>query len=165
VAGAKSGGAKRARLLSTILYIVSAVLIVIVVVLYFRDRGDKGPVAPTPASIPGANGLINVVDAFKSQGLSVKVMPNGAHVDELTPPGQGLDIDGKTVFVFVYSSPADLATDTDGVDLTNLDLASAGTPIPASNLNVFTHSNIVAVIVGGDASLDAKIDAGMKALP
>ena len=165
MAGAKSGGSKRARLLSTILYVISAVLIVVVVVLYFQGRGDKTQVPPTPQSIPGQNQLINVVDVLKSQGLSVSVTPHGAHADEFTPPGQGLDVNGKPVFVFVYNSPDERTVDSDGVDLTNITLTAAGTPVPADQLKVYGQSNIIAVLVGGDASLAAKVEAGMKALP
>ena len=164
VSGAKTPGAQRARLLSTILYVVSAVLIVVVIVLYFRDRGDKPQVAPTPASIPGKNELINVIDAFQAQGLTAKVTRGGARVDELTPPGQALDVGGKAVYVFVYTTPDDRVSDSDGVDLTNLTLTALGTPIPPGQLHAVAGSNIIAVLVGGDASLAAKIDAGVKAL-
>jgi hypothetical protein len=165
VAGAKSGGAKRARLLSTILYAVSAILIVVVVVLYFRDRGHDTQEPPTPPSVAGQNQLINVIDAFQKQGLTATAGPGGAHVDELTPPGQHLDVNGKTVYIFVYASPDDRKTDTDGVDFANLTLTASNTPVPPDQLKVSAESNIVAVLVDGDDALAAKIEAGMKALP
>ena len=56
-----------ARTLSTLLYIISAALIVVVIVLYFRGRDQHSDVQPTPPSVPGQNGLINVVklDEFR----------------------------------------------------------------------------------------------------
>jgi hypothetical protein len=165
VAGAKSSKAKRARLLSTMLYAVSVILIVVVAFLYFRDRGHNTQAPPTPPSVAGQNQLINVIDAFQKQGLTAKAGPGGAHVDELTPPGQHLDVNGKTVYIFVYDSPDDRKADTDGVDFSNLTLTSAGAAVPPDQLKASAASNIVAVLVGGDDALAAKIDAGVKALP
>lgn len=166
MAGEKAGGMRGARTLSTILYIVSAALIVVVIVLYFRGRDQPNEAPPTPQSIPGQYGLINVENAFSAQGLKVSAGRVGVTSDALTPPGQMLDVNGSTVYVFVYNSPDDRVSDSDGVDPSSLGLATlTGTPIPDDQLQMFSQSNLIAVLVGGDASLAAKIDAGMKALP
>ena len=166
MAGAPSSKAKRARQLSTMLYVISAVLIVVVFALYFRDRGQKTQTPPTPASIPGQNELINVVDALQVQGLSVKAAPGGASTDAFTPPGQVLSVNDKTVYVFIYASPDDRTIDSDGLDPSTIAITTlAGTAVPAAELTVFSQSNVIAVLVDGDASLAAKIDAGTKALP
>jgi hypothetical protein len=166
VAGEKKGGVRGARTLSTVFYIVSAVLIVVVVVLYFHGRDQKLVVAPTPPSIPGQNQLINVEDAFKAQGLKVTAGKFGANADALTPPGQMLDANGSTVYVFVYASPDDRTADADGVDASSLGISTlSGTAVPSDQLKMYSQSNIIAVLVGGDASLAARIEAGMKALP
>lgn len=166
MAGAPSSKAKRARLLSTILYVISAALIVIVFVLYFRDRGGKTQVPPTPVSIPGQNGLINVVDALQTQGLTVKAAPGGASADAFTPPGQVLTVNDKTVYVFIYATPDDRTIDSDGLDRSTIAITTlAGTPVSAAALKVFSSSNVITVLVDGDAALAARIDAGMKALP
>jgi hypothetical protein len=155
-----------ARTLSTLLYIISAALIVVVIVLYFRGRDQHGDAQPTPPSVPGQNGLINVEDAFTAQGLKVSAGRFGVSSDALTPPGQMLDVNGSTVYVFVYVSPDDRASDADGVDVSSLGLSTlAGTPVPSDQLKLYSHSNIVAVLVGGDAALAAKIEAGVNALP
>lgn len=166
MAGEKPTGARGARTLSTILYVAAAVLVVVVIVLYFRGRDQTTVAPPTPPSVPGQNQLINVEDVFKQQGLTVTAGRGGARADALTPPGQVLDVNGKTVYVFVYPSPAERTSDSDGLDASSLNITTlAGTVVPVDQLKISSQSNIIAVLAGGDASLAAKIDAGMKALP
>ena len=162
----KPSSARGARTLSTVLYVISAVLIVVVIVLYFRNRDHQSNVAPTPPTVPGQNQLINVEDAFKAQGLTVTAGRFGASADALTPPGQMLDVNGSTVYVFVYGSPDERTADSDGVDASSLEITTlTGTAVPADQLKMYSQSNIIAVLVGGDDALAAKIAAGMKALP
>ena len=166
MAGEKAGGMRGARTLSTILYIISAALIIVVIVLYFRGRDQHSDAQPTPPSVPGQYGLINVENALSAQGLKVTAGRDGVTSDALTPPGQMLDVNGSTVYVFVYNSPDERAADSDGVDPSSLSLTTlTGTPIPDGQLKMYSQSNIIAVLVDGDALLAAKVESGLKALP
>lgn len=154
------------NLISYGLFAIAAGLFVVVAVLYMQDRNDTNDEPPTPASVPGRAQLKNVVDALRAQGITTEYSrTGGALADGLTPPGQGLTVDGQPLYIFIYDDVATRQTEVDSlggdVILTN----SSGDPLDETAILSVSGSNVFAVLTGGDDALSAKVDEAITGLP
>ncbi len=156
----------RARtFVSWILFGIAAVLFVVVAFLYIRDRRDEQPL-PTPPHIAGRNEMINVKQALEAKGLTVKFAPGGARSTALSEAGQVLDIGGATAYVFVYATAAERETDSTSLDLAKQPLLDVrGTPVAGGPPKVFSGSNILLLLFGGDDATVAKVESAVRGLP
>lgn len=165
----------RAIVLSNILFALVAVAAIVIGYLYFFDNRffHDGPVAPTPEA--GRNEFISVINALKDQGLE-DVDPGrySATADQLTVPGQVVEIGDLNAFVFVYNGAtpeeAIAAREADAEDL-NGDTVHISARISERSLNadqpvhIFQHSNIVVILVGGDDATVQHVQDAIDSLP
>ncbi|MFT4041490.1 MAG: hypothetical protein QM692_25120 [Thermomicrobiales bacterium] len=149
--------------LSNILAVVAVVFALLAVVLYLRP--NQG-IAPIPTAAPGANELINVVQALKAQDLNA-TQPQGLFVPAgaLSVPGQGLEINGSPAFVFLFPD----AGAAQGAALTGdpaaiVPAALRGTPTPEGERRLTANSNVVLVMIGGDDATWQKVEAAIAGL-
>lgn len=158
----------RGNLPSLILFGLAIVLLIIAVVYYRRDQKESGPL-PAPTALPGRNTSIDVVDALERQGLKVDYQHRTVQSPELTPPGQPLNVDGAVLYVFVYTSgPTAAQKEAARVDQGAILPPDAGTATaatgPPPRPRVFTHSNVIAVLVGGSDALVGKVQKAITDL-
>jgi hypothetical protein len=152
--------------LSLALFGLAALLLIVVAVLYVRDRHTTPGTQVPPTARPGQAELKNVVDALRTQGINVGYSQNGARIPFLSPPGQALTADGSPLYVFIFEDPADLGNQMTDFDPTNPGLVNMrGTPVTGGPPHVVTGSNILAVLIGGSADLAARVDRAIKGLP
>ena len=92
---------------------------------------------------------------------------DGVRSRMLEVPGQPMTVDGARLYVFIYQPDAaaqeevTLDVEPEDIDLEN----NAGDPVEAADLQLFTGSNVAAVLVDGDGALAEKITAALGRLP
>jgi hypothetical protein len=150
-------------LASNLFAVAAVVFAIIAIVLYLRPGGSG--VAPIPTAAPGGNQIINVVEALKAQGLDVQ-QPKGLFIpaNKLDVPGQGLQINGKPAFVFLFkdAAAAQAAANVDPDTLVPEKLA--GTPAPSGERRLAQGSNVVLLLVGGDDATWQKVERAVAGL-
>lgn len=162
-----------ANLLSTLLFIAAIGFAVAAIYLYVSGQEQEaGP--PRALATPGANEAATVLDAFRAQGLSADYQRYNARADQLTPPGQVLEVNGFDVLVFIYTADnqqdalatreAEFATlDPDTITLTRRE---AETPLnDGKPLRVYQHSNVIVILIAGDDATATAIQAAVDSLP
>ena len=163
-----------AHLLSTVLFIAALGFAAAAVYLYFFDDGSSDGPPPPPSAAAGRNEAANVMEGLKAAGLEPEYGRYTATANQLTPPGQAIVVDGYDLFIFIYvdedGSAAIAAREADAADLDpatlSIESRSAERPIGAGEeLHVFSNSNIVGVLVGGDAELVDKVGGVIESLP
>jgi hypothetical protein len=156
--------ARRSNWLSNLFAVAAVVFAILAVVLYTRGPGGIAPV-PTPA--PGANEIVNVVDALRAQGVQIQqpprlFIPRGT----LETPGQGIEIDGNPAFIFLYPNTAAAADDAARADPNAVVPARlSGTPAPGGERRLTQGSNVVVLMIGGSAETWQKVEAAVASLP
>jgi hypothetical protein len=162
----RPGNARRAYA-SWALLGLSVVLFAIVAVLWYRDRESKPTVAPPPASTPGFNQAIHVKEALEAQGLKVAFAPGGGRSEDLSVAGQLFDVNGQSLYVFIYpEGPQQLQDDTVDLDLSAVSVVNTqGTPVAAGDPQVFSGSNVIAVLYGSSSDIANKVKAAIEGLP
>jgi len=158
------------NVLSLALFAVAAVLFIIVGVMYIRDERKGNEPAPTPASIPGKAQLKNVFDALAAQDLDVEYARGaGPRFAALSPPAQGLIVNGQPLYVFIFEDPAlreEATTDLTLDDLIPTALVAGGsTPETSDAPHGIGGSNIYTVLLGGDEKTTTKVDAAIQGIP
>lgn len=136
--------------------------------LYFQEREADDEVE-IPIAAPGKNELIHVVSALEAEGLAVEPLTGAEGVRSriLEQAGQPLTVDGVRLYVFIYQPDAAAQEEAtldvlpEDIDLEN----NAGDPVAAADLQLFTGSNVAAVLVDGDDRLAEKISAALGRLP
>jgi hypothetical protein len=121
----------------------------------------------SPASVPRHAELKNVHDALVNAGLDVEYGRLLARVDELTSVvGQQLIVEGKSAFVFIFTSPEVRQTETEGLSVDDIELLDPlGNPVTADALTMFQGSNVVVILVGGGESLAETIESAISEIP
>lgn len=159
--------AKRGRnTLSNVFALVAVIFAVIAIVLYVRNPGAGSGVAPIPTAAPGSNQIVNVTEALKAQGLTVD-QPPGMFVPKraLSVPGQGVEIAGNPAFIFLYPDTEEARADV--ADIAPDDVVPeqiAGQPAPAGERRITQGSNVVVLMIGGDAETWRKVEAAVASL-
>lgn len=166
---------KRAIALSNALFILMVVAAAVVAYLYFIDDRffNEGPEAPPCEA--GRNELVCVVHALKAQEFNhVDFGRYTVTANQLTQPGQVIQINDMTGFLFVYpAATADegiAAREADGADVDPATLEitarTAERPIgDGDTVHVVQHSNVIFVLVGGTDDDAAKVQAALESLP
>lgn len=153
--------------ISWALFAVSAALFVIVALLWYQDRENQNAL-PTPPSRPGRNEAINVLNALREQDLKADFdRTGGGRAQVLSVAGQAIKIGDAELYVFIYPQ----GVESRELDIEDLDFAeisvvdTAGTPVADGTPNVFTGSNVVAVLYGGSSDTATKVKQAIEGLP
>jgi hypothetical protein len=166
--------AKRRRnrnLGSTLIFAALAVVLVAIAVVYTRDDDDPEATAPPPNN-PGRNELINVQQALAAQDLDVGIGQGTVSARDagITPPGQILTIGDATVYVFIFESVEQREATSANLDPATIVITSpsgqprAGPGTEQPTIRVAQHSNVIAVLAGGDEDLATRFDAAIASL-
>lgn len=165
----------RAILVSNVLFALTLVAALVVVYLYFFDDRffTEGPDAPACES--GPNELACVVEALKLQDFDrVEYGRYTASADQLTPPGQVIEINDHNGFVFVYvaatDEEAEAMREAEGANLDpdSLVITSRTSERPLNegeDVYVVQHRNFIFVLVGGSESENNKVQEAIESLP
>ncbi|MCA9834046.1 MAG: hypothetical protein KC435_08880 [Thermomicrobiales bacterium] len=166
---------KKAVLLSNVLFALMLVAAGVVAYLYFFDNRffNEGPEAPACES--GQNELICVLNALKDQDFD-RVEPGRytASANQLTQPGQVIEIDKLNAFLFVYPAAtgdaaiAEREADAADLDAATLEITSRVAENPLTDgeeVHVFQQSNVILILVGGTDEEVQMVQAAMETLP
>jgi hypothetical protein len=154
---------RRGNLVSNLFAVAAVAFAVLAVILYAR-----GPsfVPSVPTAVPGGNQLANVTDALEAQGLRVE-QPQGLFIARgaLEAPGQGVEIDGMPGFIFLYPDAAAAAADAADADPDQVvPERLAGEPAPEGERRMTQGSNVIVLLVGGDAETWQKVETAVASL-
>jgi hypothetical protein len=164
-----------AQILSTLLFIAAMVFAGAALYIWYIDEEspDSAPAAPT--ATPGLNTLADVLAAFKDAGLDGDYGRSPATVksNQMSPPGQHLIIEDQSVYVFIFpSGDAQSAAAAREEAARSLDPATMTLTTPSGQsfgegetLTVSEGSNVIAVLVGGDEELQARVRDVIEGLP
>lgn len=159
---------RQSQLLSTILFIAAIVFAILAVVVWVRDDTRLHREPPIPTATAGRYDLANVLGALEAAGLDGDYgrTPATANSNQIDTPGQHLKVNGQSLFVFVFpgvdATSATAAREAAGADL---DAATMTLTAPQSQadltggqpLTVVQGANVIAVLVGGDPTLQKKV--------
>ncbi len=160
----KRSSSNRNRL-STLLFIAAAALLAFAAWQYWQDR-NSNDVPPPPPSVPGRAELKNVYDVLTTEGLDVAYGQDGARIEDLTPAGQQLTVNGQDLFVFIFTDVAAREEQMASIDPESIELVDLfGDPITDETLHVYQQSNILAVLVGGDEELQQSVATAISQIP
>ena len=165
----------RAILLSNILFALTAIAALVVVYLYFFDDRFFTDGPEPPACDSYSSELACVVEVLKSQDFDhVDYGRYTASADQLSQPGQVVEIDDMIGFVFVY--PA--ATPEEGNKLREADgnTINPETIVITSRISerplnegkssfVVQHNNIIFILVGGTDNDNSMVQEAIESLP
>ena len=169
-------GARRgAQILSSILFLAAIGFAAAGIYLYFFTD-EEAPANPAiPTTTPGRNGLADVIRAFDAAGLNADYgrSPATADTSQIETPGQHVIVDDRSVFIFTFpganaeAARAAREEAAAAVDPTTMTLATrGGQPIgEGETLRAFQGSNVIAILVGGDDALAAKVQSVIESLP
>lgn len=162
-----------AHLLSTVLFIAAIAFAAAAVYLYLTE--DDSPGGPArPAAEAGRNEFAHIVGGLNDAGLEAKPGRYSAEANQLTQPGQTIEVSGQNLFVFIYpdaegaAAVADRETDAADLDPATLELVSRSAERPLNDgeeLHIFQNSNVIAILVGGDEDLVQSVQDVIEALP
>jgi hypothetical protein len=165
----------RALALSNLLFALTLVAASVVVYLYFFDSRffSEGPEAP--ACEAGRNELVCVVNALRDQDFErVDFGRYTVSTNQLSQPGQVVEIDELNGFLFVYPAATGdqgvAARESDGANLDpdSLVISSRTSERPLNegeDLYVVQHSNVIFILVGGTESDNAMVQDAIESLP
>lgn len=152
------------NLLSTVLLIAAATLIGVAGYLYYQDRQESGDLPPPP-NIAGQAELINVYDALDAEGVDVEYGRSSARIDGISTVGQELVVDGESLFVFLFSDPISREEEMSAISVEDIELTdSFGEPLEVESIQVFTSSNVLAVLAGGSEDLAEQVNVSIQSI-
>lgn len=162
---------RASHILSMVLFLAAIGFAIAAIVVWYREEADT-PAIPTVES--GVYGLINVLTELQDADLNADYgrSPATATSNQLDLPGQNLRVGGTNVFIFIFPG-ADGATATAAREqaAANLDPATmtlhttSGQDVANGKpLHVFQGANIVAVLVGGDETLQHEVQNVIEGL-
>lgn len=166
---------KRALMLSNVLFALMIVAAAVVVYLYFFDNTffKEGPDAP--ACDTSSSELACVVAALKTQDFeNVDYGRYTATADQLSQPGQVVEIDDMIGFVFVYpagtAEEGVAAREAEGAEINpetiQITSRTADNPLnEGKDVYVVQHSNIIFILVGGTDEDNAMVQDAIESLP
>lgn len=160
-----------ANRLSTVLFIASLLFGAAAVYLYVTEDDTGAPAPPTAEA--GRNEYVTVMNALEAQDLSVDDGRFQGKADQLTPPGQVINVNDVQLFVFIYpGEPEDAiaAREADAEDLdpetVQITARQADRPLnEGQETRVFQASNIIVILVGGDEETVSEVEAAIESLP
>lgn len=164
---------RAAHLLSTILFIAAIAFAAGAVYLYItEDDAPDGPARPEAEA--GRNEFATIVGGLDEAGLDARAGRYSVESNQLTQPGQTIEVEDTNLFVFIYpdangdAAVAAREADASGVDPESMTLESSSAERvigEGEELHVFQGSNVVAVLVGGDGELVTDVQSVIESLP
>ena len=162
------------QILSTVLFIAAIGFAAAAVYIWYIDDSQSNDEPPVPTVEDGMYGLVNVLAALKDAGLDADYgrSPATAKSNQMEQPGQNLKVGDANVFIFIFpgGDPA-AATAAREAAFASLDPATMTLTTPSGNdvsngetLSVYQGGNIIAVLVGGDAELQAEVQEVIEGL-
>ena len=155
------------NLLSNVFAVLAVALGLVALVLFAREYTGSGGIAPIPTAAPGGNQIVNVTRALEAQGLTVQ-QPPGLFIPrgKLDVPGQGAEVDGAPIFIFLFpdaaaAKDAAAVADPDAIVPATL----AGTPAPPGERHLAQGSNVVVLLVDGSPDVWQKVQTAIAGLP
>jgi hypothetical protein len=151
------------------IFAVAAVAVLAYGIWQSRDDGNSDNSNPPPAATPGAYKLIDVVSSLENAGSNVEIIRASFRSPQLTVPGQGLEVDGVPVYVFIY--PGRDAVAAREAESKNIDPATltvntiSGTPVAEGEPHVVFSSNVIAVVPSSSQAVNDKVDEAIEGLP
>lgn len=175
-AASRSRRSRTAQLLSTALFIVAIGFAAAAIWIWYTDDSRSGPGSPTPAHTAEEIDLAQVLGVLKASddGWDYSRSPASARSNQLSMPGQALKLDDRLLFVFIFTGASSedrvaareqAAAD---VDLETMTLTTtSGKVLNAGDqpLYMAQHSNVIAILVGGDDALAAEVQQALDRLP
>jgi hypothetical protein len=174
---ARSRRSRIAQVLSTALFIVAIGFAAAAVWIWYTDDTRDGPGAPTPARTAEEIDLAQVLGVLKASddGWDYSRSPAGARSNQIDMPGQALKLDDDRllfVFIFTGASSEDRVAAAEraagSVDLDTMTLTTtSGKVLNADGqpLYMAQHSNVIAILLGGDEALIAEVQQALDRLP
>ncbi len=164
-----------AQLLSTLLFLAALVFAGAAIYIWYIDEEPADNLPPVPTATPGLHTLADVLNAFRNAGLDGDYGRSPATVksNQMDPPGQHLIIEDQSVYVFIFpSGDAESAVASREAAAQDLDPATMTLTTPSGQsfstgetLSISEGSNVIAVLVGGDADLQAQVRDVIEGLP
>jgi hypothetical protein len=157
----------KSYLASWVLFAAAGAILIAMGVIYYRDRQDDNEFPPVPTAIPGENQVSNVVTALRAEGLDVsfEITPPTARADDLSEPGQGVQVDDTPLYLFIFPDTELREAESTELDPATFHLAStAGTPVSTEPVQIFAGSNVVAALYGGSPELAEQVEAAIEGL-
>lgn len=159
----------RGWLLSTIFFGILAVVLFGTAAYLYSQENDTEDAAGRPPATPGGNGLVQVADALRAEGLTVDyVRGTGSTVraDGIPQPGQALTADGTVVWVFAFDSVDARATAEAAIDPATLAITSPRREPVATGPRLAIGSNIIAAVAPEvDDDRFAAVERAVAGLP
>lgn len=172
----RSSRSRSAQVLSTVLFVAAIGFAAAAAWIWFTDDSRSGPGTPTPAQTAEEIDLAQVLGVLKTtdDGWEYSRSPAAARSNQLDMPGQALKLDGRLLFVFIFtgaSSGDRVAAAEEAaarVDLDTMTLTTtSGKVLNADGqpLHLAQHSNVIAILLGGDDALAADVQEALDLLP
>lgn len=164
------------QLLSAILFIAAIGFAVAAAWVWYTDDSSSGPSGPPPAESVDDIELATVLAVLKERddGWAYSRNPSNARTDLFEAPGQVLRLDDHLLVVFIFTGAgaeekiANREAASERIDPETMTLTTgSGTPINASGepLRMAEHSNVIAILVGGDQALFDHVADALAELP
>jgi hypothetical protein len=158
------GKRSRRAWLSYGLFALSAVLFAAVLYMYVDHRNQEKP-PPPPSAQAGDNGMVQVIDALKAQGLNADYGRSADRGIGITQVAQAIVINGATAYVFIYPDAQQRQTDQDRVDVNSLMIVNTrSTPVATDPPQLYGGSNVIVAIYSADADVQQKVQAAVEGL-
>jgi len=164
-----------AQILSTILFLTAMVFAGAALYIWYNEEESPETTLSAPTATPGLYTLVDVLNAFREAGLESDYGRSPATVksNQMTPPGQHLIIEGQSVYVFIFpDADAESAAAAREAAAQDLDPATMTLKTPSGQsfgegetLTVSEGGNVIAVLVGGDDELQARVRDVIEGLP
>ncbi len=167
---------RTAQVLSTILFVVAIGFAAAALWLLLTDDSTPAPDGPAPAQSVEQIDLAQVLAVLNADGgdWDYSRKPASARSNQLDMPGQALSLDDdRLLFVFIFTGAsaeervAAAEQAAESVDLDTMTLTASGTVLNADGqpLYMAQHSNVIAILLGGDEELAADVQQGLDQLP
>jgi hypothetical protein len=151
------------------IFAVAAVAVLAYGIWQSQKEGSSVPPNPPPAATPGAYKFIDVINALEAEGFDVEIIRSSFRSPQLSVPGQGVEVDGDPIYLFIY--PGQAAVEAREADSNNLDPSTlsvntvSGTPAVDGEAHVVFSSNVIAVVPSGSQDVIDKVDEAIQGLP
>lgn len=168
---------RTAQLLSTLLFVVAVGFAAAALWLMINDDSPTGPEGPAPAQSVEQIDLAQVLAVLKTGNgdWDYSRNPASARSDQLDMPGQVLKLDDDRllfVFIFTGASAEDRVAAAEqaaaDVDLDTMTLKTTSDTVlndDGQPLYMAHHSNVIAILLGGDEALAGEVQHALDQLP
>lgn len=162
------------QILSTLLFVAAIGFATAAVYIWYMDDANEPDDPPAPTVEAGRYELVNVLNALEDAGLEAEFgrSPATASTKQLGTPGQNLKVEDSNVFIFIFNgADAGEAAAARETAFAGVDPATMLLTTPSGNdvsngepLSVYQGANVIAVLVGGDADVQAQVQDVIEGL-